>query len=393
LARIVRLAALFTLQVVLVLLLCEGALRVFRPRIPSLNTLLYLPTLRTDFDGIADLPTLMRGTVRGHRPFEREGDFVFNSRSMRTAEYAGEKRPGVYRIAVLGDSFAEGSGGTPYRDMWTTRLERELNERATRAVEVFSLGVGGAGPSFELRLWELERELLRADLVVLGFFVGNDFTDGFGQTPWEESAARRLSLVFRLLGNSYRLWRERDTIGEGLLLARESPAGERGGFVANEQYVKRREARHSEQGYLEIEAERIQICLRSMRPWFDRRSSEVLQVLSRFRDQVHAAGSEFVVVIIPDEFQVDPELRARVLRHLGLGPAALDPEHPQRRLAALLDQHQIAYLDLLPAFRERAATERLYWLRNTHWNVAGNALAAEVLARHLAAEVAALGAR
>jgi hypothetical protein len=178
-----------------VVLSCEGALRVLRPHIPRLNTLLYLPTLRTDFDGIADLPTLMRGTVQGYRPRERQGDFVLNSRSMRTGEYSGKKKPGIYRIAVLGDSFAHASGGTPYREMWTTRLERELNENGTREVEVFSLGVGGVGPAFELRLWELEREALRTDLVVLGFFVGNDFSDEHGQAPWEDSPARRLSLV------------------------------------------------------------------------------------------------------------------------------------------------------------------------------------------------------
>jgi hypothetical protein len=196
-----------------------------------------------------------------------------------------------------------------------------------------------------------------------------------------------------LIGNAYRVWNERDGIGEGMLQSRESPQRERGGFVADDDYVKRRDPRHSEETYLEIEARRIQICLRTRRPWFDQRSSEVLGVLSRFRDEVRAAGSEFVLVMIPDEFQVDPLLLGQLLRHLALDPAEIDPDYPQRRLAVLLDRHGIEYLDLLPVFRDRSATERLYWLRNTHWNVAGNALAAEVLARQLAVEVPELGPR
>lgn len=47
----------------------------------------------------------------------------------------------------------------------------------------------------------------------------------------------------------------------------------------------------------------------------------------------------------------------------------------------------MAYLDLLPSFREHSATERLHWLRDTHWNLEGNALAANMLARYLEANV------
>jgi hypothetical protein len=381
--RAARFLVLLAVQLTLVFALLEAALRWIGPRHAGLNGLLYIPSVRTDFDRIGDLPTLMRASVEGYRPREQHGDFVYNSRSMRTREYTGEKKPGVYRIAVFGDSFAHGSGGTPYRQMWTTRLEGALKEH--REVEVFSLGVGGVGPGFELRLWELERELLRADGVVVGFFVGNDFTDERPETPWRESAVRQHSLVVRLIGNAARLWRERALADQWIATAAETPPGTPGGTVADPHYVRDPNRRKlSDQALLGIEGRLIQICLGRQRAWFERRAREVLQVLARFHAEVTSDGSRFLVLLIPDLVQVDDALRARVLEQLGVAAADVEVDCPQRLLTRLLDERGIESLDLLPLFRERAPSEPLYWLGDTHWNVAGNALAAEALARRVA---------
>jgi len=382
--RAARILVLLAVQLTLVFGLLEGALRWLGPRQPGLNQLLYIPSIRTDFDRIGDLPTLMRASVEGYRPREQHGDFVYSSRSMRTREYAGEKKPGVYRIAVFGDSFAHGSGGTPYRQMWTTRLEGALKERVDREVEVFSLGVGGVGPGFELRLWELERELLRADGVVVGFFVGNDFTDERPETPWRESALRQHSLVVRLIGNGARLWRERALADEWITTAADTPPGTPGGTVADPHYVRDPNRRKlSDEALLGIEGRIIQICLERRREWFDRRAREVLQVLARFHAEVTSDGSRFLVLLIPDQVQVDDALRARVLEQLGVATADVEVDRPQRLLTRLLDERGIESFDLLPLFRERALSEPLYWLGDTHWNVEGNALAADALARHV----------
>lgn len=387
--RVARVLGLSAIQVLLVLLLTEAALRALGPHLPSLQRLLYIPSVRTSFDRIDDLPTLMRGTIHGWRPGERHLDFVFNSRSLRTAEYAGEKKAGAHRIAVLGDSFAAGSGETPYRQMWTTLLEQHLNERVARPVEVFSLGVGGVGPGFELRLWELERELLRADTIVVGFFVGNDFTDERRDTPWPESAARQRSLVVRLAGNLVRLWRERDLAQSWIREDQSAEFAGSTGTVADPHYVRDPALRRlSEDTLVEIESRRILICLQNRRAWFDQRARQVVQVLARFHAQVTASGARFLVVMIPDQLQVDEALRVRVIDHLGVAASRVEVDYPQRLLASLLDERGIPSLDLLPLFQERARGERLYWAGDTHWNVEGNALAADALARYLESWVA-----
>jgi hypothetical protein len=90
------------------------------------------------------------------------------------------------------------------------------------------------------------------------------------------------------------------------------------------------------------------------------------------------------VVVIPDEIQIDPRLQREL--------AAADPRYalkgmkyrlPNRKLGERLELLGIDTLDLLPAFREAARAKRLYRPRDTHWNIAGNAFAAELIARHL----------
>jgi hypothetical protein len=367
-----------------VLLLLEFGLRLLGPRLPGVAPLLYLPSVQTDFDAIEDLPTLMRSTAQGYTPLKRRGDFIYNSRSMRTAEYAGTHRPGVFRIAVFADSFANSSGGTPYRQVWPTRLGSELATHSTRPVEVFSLGVGGVGPGFALRLWELERELLRADLVVVGFFVGNDFTDEAGASPWQASRLRRHSHLVRLLGNLQRLLDAREEV-DWLEEAPVAEPPERGGTVANPDLVRDpNRRRFPEQTLVTIETPAVQLCLLSNRRWFEERLDHVVSVLDRFASEVRLDGADFVVALLPDQVQVRDAFRARILRQLGAAEGLLAPGCPQRPLAAALRERDIPVLDLLPAFRAKASEgANLYWPGNTHWNVEGNDLAARELALFL----------
>jgi hypothetical protein len=58
-----------------------------------------------------------------------------------------------------------------------------------------------------------------------------------------------------------------------------------------------------------------------------------------------------------------------------------DLDKPNRILTAFLDASGIAYIDLLPEFRRRAASSELeYYLPlDNHWNEAGHELAAELI--------------
>jgi hypothetical protein len=59
-------------------------------------------------------------------------------------------------------------------------------------------------------------------------------------------------------------------------------------------------------------------------------------------------------------------------------------------LRARLEELGIDYIDLLAEFSIHSLHERLYKKNDTHWNIAGNALAARLISQHLSSQLAQL---
>lgn len=187
----------------------EIALRIARPLSPALRRLLYQASLPPDFARITTLPELLATTTLGWSPGAERDGFVLDEHSLPTASYPDEKVPGTSRVLAVGDSFT--FDRFPMSRHWTTLVTRDLEERAGVPVEVIRFGVPGAGPQLELRLFEIEGARLAPDVVVLGFFVGNDFFDELGGSfvhgPADRiaRALRTWSLAWRLGANLVRL--------------------------------------------------------------------------------------------------------------------------------------------------------------------------------------------
>jgi hypothetical protein len=96
---------------------------------------------------------------------------------------------------------------------------------------------------------------------------------------------------------------------------------------------------------------------------------------------VRARGARLFVVLVPDEFQVSEEVLARIVERYQVDRDLLDLTLPQRRLKELCRREGLACLDLLPVLR--AARERVYRVRDTHWNLAGNRRAARAMGEAL----------
>lgn len=375
-----------SLGVALALATTEIGLRVFRSRSPRLNALLYSPTVRTHFDEIQTTPDLLATSTLGYQPLGHTPGFVLNSRGFRTDEYTEAKPPGVFRVIVLGDSFTFDSYGVPIEQMWHQVLEHVLAERTGHPVEVLSLSAPAVGPRFELRLWELEGRRLDPDLVILAFFIGNDFTDEAG-TPLEhtlDGALARHSLCFRLVRNLVRLrpWRDSPR--------RESPAqvsepGSRGGFELPS-YASSYDPEvptFDEKTFERIERDRLLVYAGPDEDRFDRLFGDTTAVIVRLSRDVEATGASFVVMLIPDQAQTEPSLADRLSAALPLPASSLDIERPQKRLGAYFTAQRIPHLDLLEQFRDAGGERRLYKLRDTHWSAAGNRFAGTALGEYL----------
>lgn len=300
------------------------------------------------------------------------------------------ERQGVdLRILGLADSFGQAGGERNYHFV----LE-EMLRQAGAAVDVVNFSVAGYEPVDELTLLKGYGPRYQADLVLQGFFVGNDFnlpdqplmiSQGLEFRPeftglWSarprnfwllEWAPRFVTVV----GDRWQQQREAASPAGG---ATDSPAPASRPAAAPEMAAS---GIVSEDAYLRIERGRLDL----MRA--DRESSprwqETLAILDQIRAFAARMGSDYVLVIHPDQIQVEDELFLQIVDFYGLNADDYDRTAPQRFLLAYCAENEIRCIDLLPTFREHGASGGLYLARDTHYNMAGNQLAAEQIMAEL----------
>lgn len=366
---------------VVVTALLEVAMRVSLSSNVRLRALLGRPSVSTDFDGVTSLRALLRQAHPGIEPNEVFHDFVLNSKGFKTHEYAYEKPEATRRIVVLGDSMTFSSGKVLHADLWTVRLERLLSEASRDDIEVLNLGFPRTGTDLQLRLWQLEGRLIEADLVVLAFFVGNDFTD-IGMEDEPTGTSDRLAehwVTFRAARNLLRV-REAtagvDFTGDGT----GEIVAEGGRLVEGSPYRYDPETPSLRRGMFRgILKRRARLFDRSATDWFEARLARIEELLIEFQSAVEHEGRRFVVLVLPDELQLDEPLFSSVIEDLGRSAEEYDVERPNRRFGEVCEAAGIPFLDLLPGLRERSKGARVYHPYDTHWNPAGNDIVAQLV--------------
>ncbi len=106
----------------------------------------------------------------------------------------------------------------------------------------------------------------------------------------------------------------------------------------------------------------------------------------RFAADLLHDGKKVLITLAPSETQVDPALRSQIVERYHADPDRYDWTLPARIIQAIRTEvaPSIPVIDLTAYFQCRQeAGEKLYYDRNTHWNLAGNALAGQVIAAYL----------
>lgn len=321
--------------------------------------------------------------------------FPFN----KTSDYDDEfeaKQPDRRRVVSIGDGFSVGV--VPHYHHFSTVAERAMDN-----VEVCNVGVPGVGPFEYLHLWRTRGRELDPDVVVVNVFVGNDIVEasqrntrreGRGYSFFESWYSRSNALIYLVPARILRK-AEANRRGTGSAEAREfvtsgwehgqlieqTPTALENAFPWTMDPSGERPAM-SVATFMEIERTRARETTAS-----DMTATEEVFLESMERIRLDLKGVDWVVMIIPDEFQVNDRIWNQVAVELPGGEVEIDRSRPQKILRAWLEQQGIPYVDLLPVFRAvppmKDGLRHLYHKNDTHFNTRGNRTAGEALATFL----------
>ena len=289
------------------------------------------------------------------KPFADDYDFTLNSKGFKDMEFAPKKK-NVFRILAIGDSFAYGV--VPYQFNYLTLLENQLNREQNR-VEILNMGIPSIGPKDYVSVLIREGLALEPDGVIVSFFIGNDFLES-------ERALYSYSYLFAFF--KY-LWNLR--------------AHYQGNVFHGKAVYQDEQKTLSDEKFLEIEAARSRI-YQTNNARFEVLLNHTLSNLEHIKKICDNNNIKMRLVIIPDELQINQQLQLEVITALKMKPEAFDFSLPNRRLSQTLTVLNINHLDLYHAFLQASAEKRLYKPNDTHWNIAGNQLAASIMRDYLA---------
>jgi hypothetical protein len=277
-------------------------------------------------------------------------------------------------IVVIGDSFV--FGAVPRNDNFVS-VTQQLARSSVPNVEIWNMGIPGTGPENYLNVIRRDALSAKTDIVCVVFFIGNDITQShpdFKTRIWFGAAREILRSPYLIRPSLEYLY--------GYRL-----------FRAGGRFVKHYLAKWSGNGngtfardtYLSIEYQRSAIYKVKQ----DRRITESYSGAKAILKQMALEAADnnmgFLVVLAPDELQVNPQLREELIRRYSLDPGEYDFGKPQKVLMEYLGAAAIEAVNLLPDFVEARKTKTLYLKNDSHWNEEGNTLAAREISSYLVA--------
>ncbi|VXD24935.1 conserved exported hypothetical protein [Planktothrix serta PCC 8927] len=300
------------------------------------------------------------------KPNAPDYDFKLNSQGFKDVEFTVEKPAETYRILGIGDSFTYGV--VPYQYNYLTVLEEKLNKSGQKT-EVINMGIPGMGPRDYLSILVNEGLKLNPDRVVLSFYIGNDFLDNY------------MTANLRTEEKSYMI-----ALIKSMIKIQSNYKGK----VLNPTTVQYNDnlPTFTDEKYLEDTINKSNMFVRNPADgMFKGFVDDAVKDLIKIKQICDSQNIPLTIVIIPDEVQVNSQLQKQVKQAFDPNNQnLLDFEISNRLLTEQLQQANIDYLDLLPDFKATAQKTPLYKPNDTHWNIAGNRLAAELITQHLTAK-------
>lgn len=324
-----------------------------------------------------------------------------NSFGFRDDEWAIDKPSDTVRIAVLGDSFVEALQ-VDEEERFTELMQAKLTEAGLfrgRRIEVMNFGISGYGTAQELQTWRHEVRQFQPDFVILSVLTANDIRNNSLALERDPIRPYFIEQDGRLvLDESFRQRRMSFAKAAGLTAARYSRIGQIAWRLYQLKKVDKRTARSSDVRDVRLVEARLMSAGVSSAvyrepddPEWERAWRVTESLLQLMHQEVTATGARFLVAILSNDIQVDPDAGNRQ-QFLELAEAE-DLFLPDRRLSDYCYRQRIAVLPLAPVMQRHALSTgtHLHGFPNTriglgHWNEAGHQLASTIISQWLIRE-------
>ncbi len=296
------------------------------------------------------------------RPHIQIGKNKLNKYGFNDTEHHNKAFPGYKRIAIIGDSFVYGA--VDREKNFISQLS-DFAKKEKNLVEFLNMGIPAAGPENYLKLIGNDALTMNCHIICVLFFIGNDITQShedfktivwLGSTrevlenPFKIGFHKEYSYLFRSFRSVSRTLRERLSDDE------------------DQSFTKKT--------FLAIEYQRSEIYQKEKNNYIEKSYQASKNILMKMSDFTSKNGRELLIILAPDELQVNKSLRKQLKNAYDIDWKEYDLMQPQKILSGFLKETNINYIDLLPVFENASENKTLYIPRNTHWNEYGNKLAA-----------------
>lgn len=341
------------------------------------------------------LPDLQHGwlltpNARGVARKEVDNYVVLNRAGFHDYERNKNKQLGVYRIAILGDSFVQGTE-VPKEYLFSSKLEAQLNTAGLQSrYEVLNFGVVGYGTTQEYLLLESKVWGYKPDLIILAVFIGNDVADNYYKTAESLKDQRPYfslnedGVLTRVQGYPSRIVTLRDTTFFSLINASNA-------IQLSKELALRILGRRSAHSHDPIK-HRITYKDNVYQPTPDRdwvyawKLTEAL--LRKMSTTVIKRDKKFLILLLPEAIAVDQ--RRELRQDFEAGIKVSDLFYPNRRLRDFASENDIALIDVTEEMRKRAADSKMFLhgfskasFDTGHLNKKGHQVVAELLKMEL----------
>lgn len=346
----------------------------------------------------------LRPGAKGLFTSEGRAHVLINPAGFRDRSHDLRKPKDVYRIVVLGDSYAEAMQ-VEFKSTFWWQLQENLESCAAkrgRQVEVLNFGVSGYGTAQELLQLESTAIRYQPDLVLLAFTNGNDLSNNSWRLETEKDRPfYRIAGAGLTLDDSFassEQFRRRSSpwlayfrAGADRLRVLQLAHNAKNALVAW-RAAGGAHAGPAQQGAAALPGLEPGTEIAAFAPPRDAAWEEAWTVTERLLGRMNAYATShharLAVTLVTHAAQVNPDaaLRKNIQDALGVK----DLFYIERRIGELGARDGFQVIPLAPELQRRAEEEQVYFhgFRNVglgvgHWNENGHRAAAGILARSL----------